>query len=170
MIKNIYIKNLYYIYSYEITTVADSNVLILTGPNGFGKTTLLQIINHLCSLKLWFFYLLPFDRIELRFEEGIVISISKPNKDSHGHGDVEFVMTDVMGEIVEFGILETSLIERMARQKLHIFRDFDEDKLDEYLGEYPEEELNDIFEKNYSKNNSFPTNTEMCHDRRAATY
>lgn len=161
MIQSIKIKNLYYIYSYEINFANDENVLILTGPNGFGKTTLLQIINHLCSLKLWFFYLLPFDRIELRFEEGMVISINKPNKDSHGHGDVEFVMTDVMGEIVESGILETSLIKRMARQKLHNFRDFDEDKLDEYLGEYPEEELNDIFEKNTPRITVF-LQTQKC--------
>ena len=51
MIKSIKITNLYYIYSYDIDVVNESNVLILTGPNGFGKTTILQIINHLCSLQ-----------------------------------------------------------------------------------------------------------------------
>lgn len=39
MIQSIKIEKLYYIYSYEIDFANDANVLILTGPNGFGKTT-----------------------------------------------------------------------------------------------------------------------------------
>lgn len=78
MIQSIIIKNLYYIYSYEINFTNDENVLILTGPNGFGKTTILQLINHLCSLKLWYFYLLPFDKIEITFGKGTYsLSINK---------------------------------------------------------------------------------------------
>ena len=44
MIKFIKIDSLYNMYSYNIVFDKDPNILILTGPNGFGKTTILQII------------------------------------------------------------------------------------------------------------------------------
>ena len=139
MIKSIKITNLYYIYSYDIDVVNESNVLILTGPNGFGKTTILQIINHLCSLKLWYFYLLPFDRIELSFVDGINISIFKSCKDEHGYGDVEFSMR--IGEEIETYTLSKELVEQKARQCSSIFRTSDNGKLDENLETYPNDDL-----------------------------
>lgn len=86
MIRFMTIKNLYYIYSYEIDFANVGNVLILTGPNGFGKTTILQMINHLCSLRLWYFYSLPFDKVEISFEDEYSLSINKLNIDEKTMG------------------------------------------------------------------------------------
>ena len=101
MIQSLKITNLYYIYSYEINFAHDENVLILTGPNGFGKTTILQIINHLCSLKLWYFYLLPFDRIEILFDGTYSLLINKLNNDDNNYGDVEFIILNKSEDICE---------------------------------------------------------------------
>ena len=54
MIKFIKIDSLYNMYSYNIVFDKDPNILILTGPNGFGKTTILQIIHcfSTCNLSI----------------------------------------------------------------------------------------------------------------------
>lgn len=148
MIQSLKITNLYYIYSYEINFAHDENVLILTGPNGFGKTTILQIINHLCSLKLWYFYLLPFDRIEILFDGTYSLLINKLNSYDNNYGDVEFVMLNKSEDICESFKLEKQIVEHMARRHFSVFRTFDTGRLDEYLEAYSNEESIEFFERN----------------------
>lgn len=77
MITHLKIKGLFNLYSYDIDFCNNPNILILTGPNGFGKTTILQIINHFCTGRLWYFYYLPFEQIDLTFSGNIMFSIKK---------------------------------------------------------------------------------------------
>lgn len=76
MIKQIKFKDLYGIYSYDIK-INNKHVYILTGPNGYGKTTILRCINHLYAGDFWFFYYLFFDSIEFFFDDGVRITIKK---------------------------------------------------------------------------------------------
>lgn len=156
MIKSIKITNLYYIYSYDINLVNDANLLILTGPNGFGKTTILQIINHLCSLRLWYFNLLPFDRIEIRFVGDIVISMEKLTKDKHGYGDVKFVMTNGGAEATaEDYTLKMEDVERMTWRHHPIGNITESARLDEFFETYHDDGMNDYFETQFPNISSF---------------
>lgn len=148
MIQSLKITNLYYIYSYEINFAHDENVLILTGPNGFGKTTILQIINHLCSLKLWYFYLLPFDRIEILFDGTYSLFINKLNSYDNNYGDVEFVMLNKSEDVCESFKFEKQIVEYFARRHFPIFRMSDANRLDEYLEAHSDMELIELFERN----------------------
>lgn len=121
--------------------------MILTGPNGFGKTTILQIINHLCSLKLWYFYLLPFDKIEIILEDAYSLSINKLNNDDNNYGEVEFIMLNNVKNVCESFKLEKRIVENMARRRFPVFKTFDTDRLDEYLEAYSNEESIEFFEK-----------------------
>ena len=56
MIKQLIIRDLYDLYSYDIKFENEPNIQIITGPNGFGKTTILQIVSHFYSGKFWYFY------------------------------------------------------------------------------------------------------------------
>ena len=56
-------------FSYHFEIDEDQKVFMLTGPNGYGKTTILTIINNLSKLNLEYFYVLPFKSIEINFEE-----------------------------------------------------------------------------------------------------
>lgn len=51
MIKSINVENLYGLYSYQIDFKKTSKVTILTGPNGYGKTTILKIIHNLPQIR-----------------------------------------------------------------------------------------------------------------------
>lgn len=74
-ISEIDIKGLYGSYSYKITQLVHQNLLLLTGYNGMGKTTILNIVKSIADSNLWFFYELPFDEINVRFEDGLSLKM-----------------------------------------------------------------------------------------------
>lgn len=141
MIQSIKIEKLYYIYSYEIDFTKAPNVLILTGPNGFGKTTILQIINHLCSLKLWYFYMLPFSRIEVCFDEWHRILINKPTMDGRGYGDVTFEFYMLSASPRESLVIDAVAVRHFLSRSIPAIRQFDVSRLDEYLENTRDEEV-----------------------------
>lgn len=85
LVSNFYIKKLFDLYTYKIdfTHYAD-NLFILTGANGYGKTTVLKIINSLSTLDLFFFYTISFEKIELVFSNSDKLEITHSSF-SHGY-------------------------------------------------------------------------------------
>lgn len=84
IIKRLDVKGLYGFYNYSIDCATGEHVKILTGPNGYGKTTLLQMIHHLLGADFWFFYTIPFLSFELELSNGrrFVLKKLKEAKDS----------------------------------------------------------------------------------------
>lgn len=62
MLNKIVFKKLFGIFDYEIE-LKEQGVTIITGPNGFGKSTILKSINALYSFDIFFFYELDFEEI-----------------------------------------------------------------------------------------------------------
>jgi len=62
MLRSITIKGLFNQFSYKID-LKDEGITILTGPNGYGKTTILNIIYAFAIKNLIYFFQLPFDQI-----------------------------------------------------------------------------------------------------------
>jgi predicted ATP-binding protein involved in virulence len=73
----IHINNLFNLYSYNIDLISDQdpNLKILTGPNGYGKSTLFSCIYALYSVNLYYFFKIQFDFIRFTFENGDSIEI-----------------------------------------------------------------------------------------------
>ena len=78
MIKRIVVKGLFERFNYDVK-FSESNITILTGPNGFGKTTILKAIEAISKKDLRFFAELKFDSISFHYEnkEQSVIRIVK---------------------------------------------------------------------------------------------
>lgn len=66
-ISKLSVRGLFGTFNYDITFEEDQPILMLTGPNGYGKTTLLRILNSLYRQDLVFFYQLEFEKIEVSF-------------------------------------------------------------------------------------------------------
>jgi predicted ATP-binding protein involved in virulence len=81
-LKSMEIIGLFDMFDYFIEYPTDENVLLITGPNGFGKTQILNIIFHLFNRKFSFFQKLVFRKITVTLanangDSKIVITKSK---------------------------------------------------------------------------------------------
>jgi len=80
---NVEVKKLFGKFDYVVPLSGDKfeNYLIITAPNGFGKSTILRIINSFFNRKYDFFLDLKFEEIVLEFSNNFHVTISK-NKNS----------------------------------------------------------------------------------------
>lgn len=101
VVKRIVIDKLYDIYDYDIT-FDKGGITLLTGPNGYGKTTILNIIKNALDIKLWYFYNLLFSSIQIYWGDGTILNIKKDVASSHK--DKQSLFDD--GMIVEFSDVE----------------------------------------------------------------
>lgn len=77
MIQSIKIEKLFDIFDYDISFQSEENILIITGPNGFGKTKILNIIYSLFKCKFLFFKELVFKKIIISLDFNSVIEIAQ---------------------------------------------------------------------------------------------
>jgi len=80
MLKKIKIEGLFKKFKYDIE-LKEEGITILTGPNGYGKTTILKIVYAFAIKNMAFFFQLPFSEIVLTQEE-TVIRLSKTEHDT----------------------------------------------------------------------------------------
>lgn len=86
-IQSINIDDLFGQFSYQIKFDLDSNLTFLTGPNGYGKTTILEIINAISKKDFFFFYQLDFKKIVLLLEKNHRIVIESQNDEKIAEDD-----------------------------------------------------------------------------------
>ncbi|EEZ6480238.1 ATPase, partial [Salmonella enterica] len=74
-LRRISVNNLFGILNYDID-LGNSETIIITGPNGYGKTMLLKIIDNILNKDIDFFFDLRFE--EIKFElDTILLCIEK---------------------------------------------------------------------------------------------
>ena len=82
------IKKLYKQFSYKIDLSVENSLLhIFTGPNGYGKTTILQIIDFISKGELIYFFTFPFEKIEIEFTEDVFFRIISDNSQDNIESD-----------------------------------------------------------------------------------
>ncbi|MDE7402278.1 MAG: AAA family ATPase [Muribaculaceae bacterium] len=69
------VKKLFGSFDYELSLVKGSSPLVITAPNGYGKTTLLTILNNLRLGNLIYFWRLQFSEIHLKFGENFNLCV-----------------------------------------------------------------------------------------------
>ena len=84
------VKRLFGLYDYSIDfSRKDVNFTVLTSPNGYGKTTLLRIINSLDVKRLYYLYLLKFSELYFLFEDGSELLINEPDGQKPEEKDID---------------------------------------------------------------------------------
>lgn len=111
MLESIKIKKLFGLFDYHITLDISENITILTGPNGYGKTTILNIIYHFFNLDNKYFHELDFASITFYFQHQIFIEIEKEdNRVIHRNGKYEYKISDILSQTKTYLIKEQRLI------------------------------------------------------------
>lgn len=74
MLNKIYIKGLFGLYDYtlDFTLGEERRLKIITSPNGYGKTTILQFIYALLGKDTGIFYKIPFSQVAFHFDNFII--------------------------------------------------------------------------------------------------
>lgn len=89
-ILSIHIRGLFELFNYDIVFPEDENVLIITGPNGYGKTMILNIIFNLFNQNFSFFDKLVFSEIRLCLEDEYLIQVTRPIREGSASSELQF--------------------------------------------------------------------------------
>jgi predicted ATP-dependent endonuclease of OLD family len=92
LISKLQIEGLYDLYNYDISfdDERENQMTILTGPNGYGKTTILKILSSLKSKSLYYFYVIKFHEIKISFSDASILDITqsyKPEPETEKNSD-----------------------------------------------------------------------------------
>lgn len=83
-ITQIKIKKLFGLYDHKIKLNSDERITIIYGPNGVGKTIILQMLRSIFNTKFDIFYKIPFEEFSIEFDNGDVLFLEKIyNKDKN---------------------------------------------------------------------------------------
>lgn len=124
MIQRIRLTKLFGLYDYDIKFGEEPPVKLLTGPNGYGKTTILMAVDHLYKGNFWYFHFLPFDRfvVTLTNQEIEIQKVNlKPEPLYEGMASEE-TDTDMFEEAIVLKDKEGNEIERVAINEEYIQR------------------------------------------------
>ena len=132
-ISRLIIKDLYDNYNYNIDFNSEEKeqITILAGPNGYGKTTILRILNSLNPKSLYYFRIIKFSEIRFFFNDGSKLKIiqnykaESDNKSAVDHKDdlekeVRFDWNKAGGEPLCHFVYNRANIKKALR--LYMFR------------------------------------------------
>lgn len=121
MLKSLDIRGLFGAFDYQIQIPENGDTLILTGPNGSGKTTIFRMIESLSTLDLLYFYSIPFKFLGIDYGE-YIMNIFPLDKDGNRHDlqdeeslpqhSIRFVIHDNKKEMLGFFDVDSALLER----------------------------------------------------------
>ena len=126
-LNSIKIDGLFGMFNYNLRFGEDSHYMILTSPNGYGKTTILNIINALAKTDLYYFYWLNFRIITLSFTDGAKLVVDsedvvpkseggeeRPDVPTESSREVSFLWIDTLGGQSRF-VINEKLINKAVR-------------------------------------------------------
>ena len=115
---------LFGLYDYDIKFKEEPPVKLLTGPNGYGKTTLLMAVDHLYKGDFWYFHFMSFDSfiVTLPNQEVEVQKINLRPEPLYEGAAVEETDTDVFEEAIILKDREGNEIERLLISEEYIQR------------------------------------------------
>lgn len=161
-IKSYSIEKLFNTFSYTFSFEERGDVIVVTGPNGYGKTTSLRILHELARKNYYFFYQLPFDEIDVEFENDqylmvtsakIQLPVVKANEDVQitDKKVVRFMWAKKNGDILgmfELGESEVALLRMLQYQQQG------KDAEIESLGDYLEDNVS-TYDKAFEKKDKY---------------
>ena len=126
MLRKLIVNELFGIYNYEIDFNNEENTKIITGPNGYGKSTILKILDNLLNNRFWFFYYLDFTSIAVEFsscnffirkcisDENNLSNDGDFGRDSYDY-KVIVELRDLSNKEIESVEINSTLIQRLLR-------------------------------------------------------
>lgn len=137
-LKNIKIQGLFGLLDYNIELGNEEALIILTGPNGYGKTTILNIIYHLFNQKFYFFQKLHFQSISFSFSGNKRIDLTKKEGKPKAEQVVQLInnVQQVVFRQIQTTDIHVNLFEDNRPVEAFVYNSEVENKLISELGKY----------------------------------
>lgn len=85
-IKKVSVKNLFGIFDHEIPLNTNEHITIIHGPNGYGKTILLTLLDAIFRSQYHELHRVPFNELKVEFDDESYISLTKKGNHSDAEG------------------------------------------------------------------------------------
>lgn len=137
-LRSIKIKKLFGLFDYTIEINQDDDLTILTGPNGYGKTTILNIIHSLITQRFFYFQKLNFDLISVLFSNDKQINIIKKKGKEKTEQIIQIVNNQqrIINRTVDTTDINIDLIENNNIVESYVYNSETENKLMQELERY----------------------------------
>lgn len=97
-LERISVKNLFGLFDHDVSFPGGGNVVIIHGPNGFGKTVILRMINSLVSGQVGIFLQTPFSEFAVHFDDGSKRVAYRRDFDSRSASPQSVIIRDVSAD------------------------------------------------------------------------
>ena len=130
MLRKLDIEKLFGTFSYSLDFINPERdaLKFITGPNGYGKTTILAFINSLCKQELAIFWNTPFESLKFFFDEATLelkqkISYREADDEDYGIVKDKVFLTIIfsLGDSTETNIIELNEIDGITDSSLNLF-------------------------------------------------
>ena len=129
-LKSLKIEALFNTFSYDLHFDSQDKYLILTGINGYGKTTILNLIAALAKKDMYYYYTVPFAALDFGFEDGSRLTLSSDRVASSTSTDIPvrggrrllFEMKESDGKAVGSFSIDTDTIARVMKTNFQLSR------------------------------------------------
>ncbi|WP_353259232.1 hypothetical protein [Prochlorothrix hollandica] len=81
-IQQISVSDLFGVFDHVIPLNVDERITIIHGPNGFGKTAMLRMLNGLFNSRYSVFRTIPFTKFRVEFDNGSHVEVVKSPENS----------------------------------------------------------------------------------------
>ena len=115
-LNKIEIKGLFDLFDYEIPLTNEENLLIITGPNGFGKTMILNIIDSFFNNRLDFFQKLIFEYITIYTDNNLQIEIAKYSDNGNDDVNIEIIENKTILATLTHSSLKSDLLKSLSEK------------------------------------------------------
>ena len=137
-LRGIKIKQLFGLFDYNIELNQENELTILTGPNGYGKTTVLNIIYNLFNQRFFYFQKLNFELISFYFADGKRIDVTKKKERVKVERSIQLInnQQEVVSQNIETVDIHIGLFVENKEIESFVYNSEAEKKLVMELGKY----------------------------------
>ncbi|KKJ00332.1 AAA family ATPase [Prochlorothrix hollandica] len=128
-IQKISVSDLFGVFDHVIPLNVDERITIIHGPNGFGKTAMLRMLNGLFNSRYSVFRTIPFTKFRVEFDNGSRVEVVKSPENSEKSKKRDNISFD----FYEYGLKKESFLLEATRNLPDL--DFPVDILDEIIPE-----------------------------------
>ncbi|HYW20975.1 MAG TPA: AAA family ATPase [Nodularia sp. (in: cyanobacteria)] len=103
-VKQIAVSGLFGIFDHVIPLKIDDRITIIHGPNGFGKTAVLRILNGFFNNRYWELRSIPFIKFRVEFDDDTSVEIIKNSDDTEHKNNINFNFYPLNSDILKFSL------------------------------------------------------------------